>query len=922
MSAALEKMLDLAFFKENGFERKKCASCGSWFRTLDADRTVCGDAPCVEYSFLDAPLTDKRYGLDDMREAFLGFFEDNDHERVARQPVVARWREDIYLTIASIADFQPFVTSGEVPPPANPLTISQPCIRLNDLANVGKSGRHLTLFEMMAHHAFNRPDDEIYWADQTVAYADEFLSDRLGFDREKITYKENPWAGGGNAGPAVEVLSGGLEVATLVFMNLEQHPAGEFDVKGDTYREMDLKIVDTGWGLERLVWASRGTPTCYDAIFPDLLSYVRENSEAEIALDDPETAPIVAEHARLAGVMDLDANTNLDELRKGVAKRLGEKGVTTTADGLAELMSPIEDLYALADHARCLAFMLGDGIVPSNAKAGYLARLVIRRSLRLMENLSFGPTLRELVLTELEFLSDTFPELGRNEATVADMLDLETTRYEETIAKGRRMVANRVKRGETIGTSELLEFYDSHGLPPQIVKEVAESAGATVEIPDAFDAMVAERHSKQDAADDAEKDPLDEVDLPPTKMVYYDEPDLRTFDASVLWSDDGRVVLDRTIFYPEGGGQPHDKGRLKAGDKSYPVEYVEKKNGLIVHHVDGKIKTGEVVEGRVDWDRRTGHMRHHTATHIVCGAARAVVGEHVWQTGAQKAVDHARIDLTHYKRFTPQDLEKIEALANEIVMRNVRLDRVWMERDEAEKKYGVEIYQGGVAPGKDIRIIRINEHDVEACAGTHVGFTSEVGPIKLLKSERIQDGVERLTYSAGPSALAEVSRRESWLREASDTLSVPVEKLPETVQRFFAEWKEQRKTIEDLRTELATLRQRELVDSAAQVGDARLVVSQVGADELEAVANAVTGEPKSVVVLGATADGRVRLLVARSSDLDAVHAGQIVKQAAAVVGGSGGGKPEAAQGGGTDPSKLDEALALAEKLVRDALEDA
>lgn len=922
MSAALEKMLDLAFFKENGFERKKCPSCGSWFRTLDADRTVCGDAPCVEYGFLDAPLTDKEYGLDDMREAFLGFFEANDHKRVERQPVVARWREDIYLTIASIADFQPFVTSGEVPPPANPLTISQPCIRLNDLANVGKSGRHLTLFEMMAHHAFNRPGEEVYWADQTVAYADEFLADRLGFEREGITYKENPWAGGGNAGPAVEVLSGGLEVATLVFMNLEQHPAGDYEIKGATYREMDLKIVDTGWGLERLVWATRGTPTCYDAIFPDLLAYVRENSDAEIALDDPETAPIVAEHARLAGVMDLDANTNLDELRKGVVKRLGEKGVDTTAQNLTALMTPIEDLYALADHARCLAFMLGDGIVPSNAKAGYLARLIIRRSLRLMENLAFGPTLRDLVLTELGFLSNTFPELRQQEPTIADMLDLETRRYQETIAKGRRMVANRVKRGEAIGTDELIELYDSHGLPPQVVQEVAEASGATVDIPDAFDAMVAERHSKEESADEAEKDPLDEVDLPPTKMVYYDEPDLQEFDASVLWADDRRVVLDRTLFYPEGGGQPHDKGRLKVGDKSYHVDYVDKKNGLIVHHVDGKVKTGEVVHGRVDWERRTGHMRHHTATHIVCGAARAVVGQHVWQTGAQKAVDHARIDLTHYKRFTPDELEKIEALANEIVMRNVRLDRVWMKRDEAEKKYGVEIYQGGVAPGKDIRIIRINEHDVEACGGTHVGYTSEVGPIKLLKSERIQDGVERLTYSAGPSALAEMARREAMLRQASDTLSVPVEKLPEAVDRFFSEWKEQRKTIDELRAQLAKLRQKELVDSAQKVGDARLVVSRVGADELEAVANAVTAEPKSVVVLGAAADGRVRLLVARSGDLEAVDAGRIVKEAAAVVGGSGGGKPEAAQGGGTDPSKLDEALKLAEKLVRKALGDA
>lgn len=224
---------------------------------------------------------------------------------MSRYPVVARWRDDIYLTIASIADFQPFVTSGEVAPPYNPLTISQPCIRLSDLDAVGRTGRHLTTFEMMAHHAFNKPDAEIYWKDRTVELCDELLNS-LGVDPMAVTYKEEPWAGGGNAGPCVETLVGGLEVATLVFMNLEQTKDGPIEIKGEKYRKMDNYIVDTGYGLERFVWASKGSPTIYDAVFPNIVKELVNLAGIEHELENPEYANILAQNARLAGLMDVN----------------------------------------------------------------------------------------------------------------------------------------------------------------------------------------------------------------------------------------------------------------------------------------------------------------------------------------------------------------------------------------------------------------------------------------------------------------------------------------------------------------------------------------------------------------------------------------------------------------------------------------
>lgn len=910
----LEKQLQLDYFLSNGFHRLQCSSCQSWFWTLVPGAKVCGDQPCVEYTFIGKPLTPRSYTMPEMREAFLGFFEQNDHTRVPRYPVVARWRTDIYLTIASIADFQPFVTSGDVPPPANPLTISQPCIRLNDLSNVGKSGRHMTQFEMMAHHAFNKPGQPIYWADKTVEYCDTFLSKRLGMKREGITYKENPWAGGGNAGPAVEVLAGGLEVATLVFMNLKADPRGNVDVKGEKYSPLDLQIVDTGWGLERLTWASQGKPTAYEAAMPDMIAFLREQVGHSIDLEDPRIRAIASEHARLAGVMNLDAESNLMELRKGVARRLDAHGLKTSAEELARIMTPIEDLYALADHAKCISFMLGDGIVPSNAKAGYLCRLMLRRTIRLMESLKVPSTLtlRDVVLKQLEILAPEFPELRLEEKTIAQILDLEAERYKETIEKGTRLVQSKIKRGQVLGPKELIDLYDSQGLPPQVVRQVAEPLGVRVEIPDAFDMMLAERHSKE--AVEAEQKKL-VIDAPATRMLYYESPQQQEFDATILWSDETHVVLDQTLFYPEGGGQPFDQGTIFADGKAYRVTDVQKQDGVIIHFVKGKLKVGELAHGRIDWDRRVGHMRHHSATHIVRGAAEAVLGRHVWQTGAQKAQEYARLDLTHFKRLTAEEIHSIEALANDVVMRNITVERAWLERDLAEKKYGVRLYQGGVPPGGKIRVVKMGDHDVESCAGTHVEETSDVGPIKIYKTERIQDGVERLEYAAGPSAVRIMQERDKILEEAAKLLSVPLENLPKTVERFFTEWKDRGKEIESLRSRLSQLQLKELLSHAEALGRFRLVVHEGATEDLPALANALVQNPGIVAILGGRQNGTARLLVARSSDVTSVMCGDIVRKACAVMGGSGGGKPEMAQGGGTQPEKLSDALKLARSEV-------
>ncbi|MBW6518501.1 MAG: alanine--tRNA ligase [ANME-2 cluster archaeon] len=925
-----EDEYQLEYFFENGFVRKTCSKCSSVYWTRDPDRTTCGDAPCDHYSFIGAPVFKEQYNLSQMREKFLSFFEARKHTRLDRYPVIARWRDDIYLTIASIADFQPFVTSGMVPPPANPLTISQPCIRLPDLDSVGRSGRHLTNFEMMAHHAFNDPQREIYWKNETVAYCDALLTE-LGADPKAVTFKEEPWAGGGNAGPCVEVLIGGLEVATLVFMDLKQQKGGSIIIKGDPYVKMDNYIVDTGYGLERFVWASKGSPTIYDAVFPEIVSKLMEMAGVEHKLDDPVYANILAQNAKLAGMMDITGHANLTELRKKVAANIGIEVET-----LQTIMEPVERVYAIADHSRCLAFMFGDGIIPSNVKAGYLARLVLRRTLRLMAEAGMKVPLSDIVTMQIDNMPE-YPEFRERLGTIVEILGREEEKYADTLERGRRLVAKTARhymdKGEQFPLNEVIQMYDTHGIPPEITAEVAREIGLRIDLPDTFYSLVAESHSKAEEKEEIAVAIPGIEGIPPTERSYYYQPEELEFEAKVVAVVDGNIILDRTQFYPEGGGQPHDHGVITKGDTTYHVVDVQIGQGVILHTVTEDnidLKPGDIVDGSVDSKRRMAHMRHHTATHVVNDAAKTVLGKHIWQAGAQKSADRARLDLSHFKRITNDELKKIELIANQSVMANIPVEITWMDRTEAEQKFGFVLYQGGVPPGKQIRVLKVGD-DVEACGGTHVSNTGLIGPIKILKTERIQDGVERLEYAAGEAAVKRWQELDDLLRLSADVFDVTLEHLPETSARFFNEWKEFKKETSRLKEELAIARAASYISKAKK--DKKNVIKGViivkekfngaNVEELVKLASELTGDPDVVALLGSKFEG-AKIVVAFGQyalpkSINKVHSGDLVREMSKVVGGGGGGRPELAQGGGPDDGKIAEALERGVEMLRESL---
>ena len=912
----LEEEYQLDYFKQNGLVRKVCTKCGSAFWTRDPARDICGDAPCEPYSFIGNPVF-RRHSLDEMREAFLSFFERNGHTRIERYPVVARWRDDIYLTIASIADFQPYVTAGIVPPPANPLTISQPCIRLNDLDSVGRSGRHLTQFEMMAHHAFNSQDTEIYWKDRTVELCDEFIKS-IGGDLQKVTYKEHPWIGGGNAGPSVEVLIGGLEVATLVFMNLgrQKTDASGIDMNGEMYYPMNNRIVDTGYGLERFVWASRGSPTIYDAVFPEMVSRVMEAAGMEHLLDDAEYTKILSLNARYAGLLGDISGANLFQLRNKVAS-----AINVPPDKLDRMIAPIEKVYAIVDHTRCLAYMLGDCIVPSNVREGYLARLVIRRTLRMMSDLGIQDSLADLVEEQIKIIGPR--QFEQDVLVTREIIDREVEKYAQTLERGSKIV-QRVARtykakSERVPLKEVITLYDSHGIPPDMIKEIAQKEGAVVDLPDNFYSHIADMHSESEVQ--VAEDPYAKYHarirgLPATGKLYYAQPCNTEFEAVVIDFFDGFVVMDQTLFYPEGGGQPADSGMLITQENMVRVNGVVKIGDVILHQLEGGIlRRGDRVKGIVDEERRWSLMRHHTATHLLLRASKDVLGAHIHQAGAQKGVESSRIDIRHFRHITADELHKIEMAANRMVLADTCIDIKFEDRVRAEQLHGFSLYQGGVPPGRELRIVSV-AGDIEACAGTHCMSTGQIGMIKIMRVEHIQDGIERLEFSAGLASLAWMHHLEEIVNSSAEVFSVQQDNLPATSQRFFNEWKDQKKENEKLSQKLVELEIAQIRPEMMKGVPVVVKRLDLPAKDLMTIAAQISGKGGVAFLLSRNGE-RVDAVI--TSGIAAVNAGEIIGQVTGLLGGKGGGTPALGRGGGPAVEQMELAIKVGRERITAAL---
>lgn len=891
-----EKEFAVPFFKENGYTRRRCLSCGSHFWSQQADETLCGDSPCVQYSFIGKPPAKRPLSVSEMRELFLSFFEKNGHTRINPYPVVARWRDDVFLVGASIYDFQPYVTEGTIPPPANPLVISQPSIRFTDIDNVGPTlGRHDLIFEMGGAHAFNYPDKEIYWMDQTIKYHHQLATEELGLKSESISYKEHFWSGGGNAGPDLECLCGGLEISTLVFM--------QYRVHDNQLSKLSIRTVDTGYGIERWAWLSQGKPSAFQVIYGPVLEKII--NLASVKFDEQLIAKVVPYSSH----MNIEQMSNHTDARKRVAAIIG-----LDWQELEREILPIENVMTVADHTKTIAFLLSEGIVPSNVEAGYLARLLIRRTLRILHRLGIEDRMIEILNSQIDYWGNDFPQLKSMRNEVAEAVKSEEAKYERTLERGselvRKISGELKRRNQDIMPQEtLVELYDSHGLVPEVVQELAGPLNVEVTPSTNFYGMVAQRHlSKNVGGKEEIIAPHFEnrtENIPPTDPLYYQDPFQREFQANIIDTlNDQYVVLDRTCFYPEGGGQPGDVGILETPDGSIKVVDVKKTGRVILHHIEGRTPpAGTNVHGVIDWNRRISLMRHHTGTHLILGAARRVLGEHAWQAGAQKGIESSRIDISHYERLTEEQTREIERLATEVALQDITVESQWLPREKAEQTYGYRLYQGGVVPGRELRIIKIGDWDVEACGGTHCTKTGQIGTIKILHTERVQDGIERITFAAGTQALLAIEKQEEEIKRISHIVEAPLDRVGEYVQALVDEKTRLTRKLEELSREWAKQEATRLLNSAKPIGQVRLcqaTYTQGTEDDVILVNNMIVEQEENAVTILLLVRESARVIVGagKGAIQNGVKAGQLATQLAKLLDGGGGGRDYFGQGGG------------------------
>jgi alanyl-tRNA synthetase len=749
-----ERFYKVKLFDELGFKRRQCKNCGKFFWTL-TEQEVCNDSTCRPYEFIGKPPARKKLDYFETWQVIEKFFVNNGHVPLKSYPVVCRWFP-LYFTIAGIVDFYRLTNSNlDFEFPANPVILPQVCLRFNDLINTGVNSRSYTCFGMVQQSSLF-DSKQGYWKDKCIELDFKLLTEAFGIKPEEIVFIEDAWLGPSAFGSCLEYHVQGIELGNAVFT--------EFVGTPERFVEMNKKIVDMGAGWERFTWITQGTPTSYDCVFGPVV----EKLKKLCGLKEDKS---LQSYWKLAGLLSFDETSEPTSIRKTVADKL-----KVPVKELEKKVSKFETMYALADHTRAIVFAISDLGIPSNVGGGYNLRVILRRAFDFIEKLGLNVKVEEIASWHVDYLKSMFPHLEDRREDIEKIIRVEEDRYKKTKERSKKLIESLA--GKELSEEELLKIYESEGITP-------ESLG--VKVPPLFYAKLTQKHEKPVGAEEVA--PIDVSSLPPTKVLYY-QP-VHEFDATVLKAHDNFVVLDQTAFYPTSGGQAYDTGYIG----NARVKEVIKIGKVVVHRIEGKLEEGKKVRCKVDVGRRKILKQHHTATHIVNAAARKVLGPHVWQHSAYKDVDKARLDITHYDALSEEEVEKIETLANKIVRENLPVAVEVLPRGEAEQNYGFRIYQGGVVPEKEIRIVSIGDLDHEACGGLHCRSTGEVGCINILRTKRVQDGTVRLEYCSGDVAITHLKEQEKILEEVAKAFNVPEEKVPEAVKKLFEDWKSKRKEL-------------------------------------------------------------------------------------------------------------------------------
>jgi alanyl-tRNA synthetase len=861
------------------------------------DRNSCPDHE--NYSFIGNPPTSKRLDFIGAWNEIKEYFKHNGHAITRRYPVVCRWRDDLYFTIASIVDFQRLMKGKIVfELPANPLVVPQICLRFNDIENVGVTGRHYTGFCMIGQTS-DADTQGGYWKDKCIELDYEMLTNTLGIKAEEITFVEDVWMGAGSFGCSLEYYVRGLELGNAVFT--------EFEGNENDYRTMSNKVIDMGAGLERLSWITTGTPTSYDSTFGNVVN----NLTNTIGMGDD--SKFLSDYFGILSSKYLNFEHDTQALKMVLAKEL-----KISPERLIQLISPYEAIYTVADHTRSLLFAISDGALPSNVGGGYNLRVILRRALSILDRLGWNIKLGEIVDMHIEYLKAMYPELEEHQDDVRTIIDIESDRYLGSRERMNSIVKSLTKSKKAINTEDLIRLYESDGITPDFLMET----GTINKIPSTFYTRLAELHSSQKNVQEVK--PYESVEqLKPTRLLYYEDPSIREFNATILKVINKQyVILDQTAFYPRGGGQEPDTGEIEG----VKVIEVVKQIDVIVHKLESPTNNENFVVGRqikgIVYDhRRNSITGHHSATHILNSSARVNLGSWVWQNSAFKDENYARLDITHHSALTREEIERIEKTANDIIRRNLPIVIKIYDRGEAEQKYSFRIYQGGAVPSNNVRIVNITGWDVEACGGTHVRTTGEIGLIKITKSERIQDGVVRLEFVVGESAIKLVENHDASLNKIALLLGSSREKVIESLEKEMEDHQISKRRFRLLLKKSSDIIAEKILEEVKQlsIGAKLYSTKDEGLGEEYFIVmgeRSIDKDPKLIFVALASDSNGIRVIVFVGLEAQKlVSAGDIVRQISKELGGSGGGNRRFGQGGGKEVAKIDECMDNMEQII-------
>jgi len=882
---------------------------------------------------------------DEIREAFLRYFETQGHTRVRSSSLVPGDDPTLLFTNAGMVQFKG-VFLGEEHRDSVRATTAQKCVRAggkhNDLENVGRTARHHTFFEMLGNFSFGD-----YFKTDAITFAWQFLTRDLGIDRARLMAtvftdddealalwkkvagfgadrvlrlgeKDNFWAMGdtgpcgpcseihfhqGDHLPCAEVAAGRpclgpacecdrwLEIWNLVFMQFNRDANG-------TMTPLPRPSIDTGMGLERVAAVMQAKESNFDT---DLL------------------APLIQQISSFAG------------------KPYGRQGEDDVS------------MRVIADHARATTFLIADGVTPSNEWRGYVLRRIMRRAMRHGHRLGLTePFLYRSVEWVVAVMGGAYPEIVREQARVQDSVRGEEERFAETLDSGMRRIEEYVEAHSRGGGREmdggfLFTLYDTYGFPRDLAEELLAERGWFVTAKTESDwrtEMEAQRErARAGAAFSADEAGATaglfqrlSTEIPRVDFVGYET---LTSPARILaMVADARrvreategaeveVILDRTPAYAESGGQVGDTGSLVGREgRGEIVDTYYRGSKLIVHRVRvraGGFREGEDVAVTVESPRRQGVRRHHTGTHLLHAALRRVLGSHVTQAGSLVAADHLRFDFSHGVSMKDREVEQIEELVNEQVQANVTVNRLEMNLDEALRTGAMALF--GEKYGDRVRVIKIGDFSTELCGGTHLDQTGELGLFKVETEGAVASGIRRIEALAGTAAVEAVVRRERVLREAAEILKISPGDVPQRLRKLLDEQRGLEKELATLQGQLAASKADDLVTAARQVNGVAVIAGRIDGldgEGLRAVADRLRDRLGSgVVCVGSVADGKVSLVAAVTRDLTKrFHAGKLIQEIAKAAGGSGGGRPDLAQAGAKDPGRLDEAL----KLVYDVI---